>query len=238
MPLFGSQQGRNKRLFDRLFFAFTTAARQTDWDGHQRENRDAMVAVYAGGSSAANRAVETCEPLKRAWGNGEERQGAVLTTIFTMPMILRFCRWSRVTSAMNLAARSEWIRHRLWVALQMCDYDDLPVSREATLKEYMEVVKQFEFEEDAAEGGQRCDHWIEMDYLLSRACLALGLQTRFSLGQAALPVPSLYEFSRQGGVPGMSGNDIEIHAAMFDSVHIGASVSAKVWKDLTELDGQ
>ena len=236
MPLFGSQRDRNKRLFDSVYVAFAQATSQMDW---QREQKDAQISWYVGATTAANLAVNDCDALTKAWGKGDQRRSAFLTTVFTMPTIVRFYRWSAGTRELGLVRRLDFIEPALRNILHA--YRDLPFPPDETLQEYLDIAKQFEFEQDAWEedrkkGGRRgMWHWIEMDYLLSKALLALGEESSFSLGEVKLPVASMREFIQRGGVPGVDLNDIGSYMAMFEAVHRGAAVAGTVMKELSNL---
>jgi len=232
MFLFGSQRNRNKRLFDGVYLGF---AKGTSQAALQEWQKDTLMSVYAGGSAAANRAVDGCEALRKAWGKGDERRALTLTTVFAMPIVVRLYRWSPGATKLGLATRLEQIEGALWAILHAPD--DLPFSSGQTLQEYMGMARQFEFEEDARENereGQRkfMYHWIEMDYLLSKALLALGQRSAYRLGGVKLPVASVAEFVEQGGIPGLDFNDLTSYAAMFDAVTAGAAAAGRVTKKL------
>ena len=235
MFLFGSQRNRNKRLFDSVYLRFAKGTSQVALEAWQK---DTLMSVYAGGSAAANRAVDGCEALRKAWGKGDERRALILTTVFAMPIVVRLYRWSPGATKLGLATRLEQIEGALWAILHAPG--DLPFSPDETRQEYMGMARQFEFEEEARENqreGQRKSmyHWIEMDYLLSKALRALGQRSAYRLGGVELPVPGVAEFVEQGGIPGLDFNDLTSYAALFDAVTAGAAVAGRVMRELSNL---
>jgi hypothetical protein len=229
LALLESQQKRNTRLFDGAFRALASSVPygESDWPEMRRQE---YVSWYAGGSSAAESAVTNCQPLKDAWRRGDEDQSSRLTLLFTMPIILRFYGYD---SNMGLVDRMNLLVYSLTGLLKI--QTDLPKSPKQMLDEYLELAKQFEFDEHAIPkpGGIVLHYWLEMDYLLSTALTALGKSSTFSMAGVKLPVPNLYEFALQGGELGsLDGNDLKSYFAMFDGVGNGFTTSMEVLRTL------
>jgi hypothetical protein len=170
-----------------------------------------------------------CAPLKEAWGRGDERGSSRLTLLFTMPIVLRFYGYD---SNMGLVDRMNLLVFSLTGLLKI--QSDLPNAPKRMLDEYSELAKQFEFDEHAVPkpGGIVLHYWLEMEYLLSAALTALGKSSPFSIDGVKLPVPSMFEFTQQGGVLGEFFKDPYAYWVMFDAVGTGFTTSMKVLREL------
>lgn len=224
MRLLESQEKRTTRLFDNAFKALASGVPQGEsaWPELRRHE---FISWYAGGASAAESAVRKCEPLGNAWGRGDEQSAAHLAVVFTMPMILRFYGYSDALRTV------EW---RYLFAYSLNNLFELnpglPLSTEPTGSEYLELAKQFEFDEHA----KRLHYWIEMDYLLSAALALLRRPSEFSMDGVKLPVPDAIEFWRRGGVRGSLGSDLRAYYAMFAAVGRGFTTSMRVLRALRD----
>jgi len=226
-----SQLDRNRELFGLAFRVFTdTVVKQ----GLQGPWEIIHLSWFSGGSAAAAYAVEHCDTLRNAWGRGDEGGAVRLTIPFSMPMVVRFCRWNPTMGSPDIETRLRNVAAGLTNVVHIFTDSPLP---EGTVDEYVEIAKQFEFEEDAILSGKVPHYFIEMDYILSCALIVLGRKSKFSLGDARLPVPSLYEFSRQGGVLGQDPNDFSSHAAMFEAVHFGVGVAGETFQTAEKTIG-
>lgn len=223
MALLESQQKRTTRLFEDAYRSLATAVPNVDPDWPEMRRQE-YVAWYAGGSVAAQFAVTNCGPLKEAWGRGDERGSSQLTFIFTMPIILRFYGY---TPDLEITRRTNLFGYALNGLFNI--QNELPFSPEKTFYEYLELAKQFEFDEHATPkpGGIVLHYWIEMDYLLSTALTTLGKSTPFSMDNVKLPVASPGHFSMEGGVAGGLGYDLMTYYTMFQAVGNGFSISMK-----------
>ncbi len=217
-----SQQERTTRLFESAFKALASEIPygEPDWPEIRRQE---YASWYVGGSSAAEFAVTNCEPLREAWGKGDERRSSLLTLLFTMPIVLRFYR---------LADRMNLLAYSLTGLLKI--QSDLPHSPEQLRHEYLELAKQFEFDEHRIPkpDGMVLRYHLEMAYLFAQSLGVLGRPSVFSLGNVCIPVASLGEFYVQGGVATPVLTDLSTYFAILDAVGNGFTRSMEALRTM------
>jgi len=191
MPLFESQNSRNRRLFDRV-----GAELQPELDRYLVEYPWAgvafaslMGACVVGGISAAITAVEACTGLKRAWGRGDDRKAWALVEVFTLAMVSRWYRaFARHVAQLPQEEREgrEPFATLEVFAISVLNLfeDDSPTG----LEDFLKLDAQYNYDMDQLEDEGRVGDCVETKLLLLRALKACGHPSDLDLSRLRLPI--------------------------------------------------
>ena len=189
MPLLESQESRNKRLFDEVYFALGERLKAMEADSE----RQAVYGSWLVGAMFTAQGVlgrkGEFKPLKEAWGKGDFKKAVALIEVFTVPMV---SRWFRIGNE-NLSAEKRLESCYIGVSNVLAF---LGHHSEHRVKELMNMVIQYNYDEDQ---GREIRGLVEMNYLFSLSLKACGYPSKSEISGVTFPVDSMADFHQQGG---------------------------------------
>lgn len=182
MPLFESQKSRNARLFSATL---SFLLRRLYDLVNDEDSRKILTSWLIGGSAAATAAVEVCEPLKKAWGKGDEEKALALIELFTLCMLSQQLRG---TEEMGMVPKD---KHRQ--AFESKALDILCLfghESESALEGFWKMDIQFSYLVEAEDDVGRFINFGVL--LLAKACEACGCPL-IDWSKVSFPVKSLHD---------------------------------------------
>jgi len=189
MPLFESQEARNKRLFNDEFEALYNLVSQLSPDDSDRRLHAAWL---LGGWSAAQIALAV-PSLEKAWGKGDRTKARALMEIFVLAMM---SWWYRQLDKSQQRSEGERRTARVVAASNILMLFE-NYSEEA-VAEVMNMDIQFNWDLDQNER-QAGRLWLFGHFLMSKALEACDQPSRLSLRSLTLPCTRFEDVLAQGG---------------------------------------